>query len=236
MGACVVGAGLAAVAGPASAHADLVVSEPAACDVSAQVVTVDLRFDEPLVADSSDVTLLDGDGDVLATSGTVTDALVEGKLAVVPPGPLPTGDYEVVWRTTSARDGDTSEGRFGFTVGAPGALPAPDCDHVTGALAQAGAAGGERVACRCLSSWPAPQCSSPPSVRSWWPAATAPPARLERSAPRQPITRRTATRACAAATSAPGSTEKTCVGVPAAAHTTPCASRASSRKHRSAVA
>jgi methionine-rich copper-binding protein CopC len=131
-------AGLVTVggAGPSAAHADLVAAMPEPCEVVAEVTTVDVRFDEPLVATSSEVTLADAQGVVVATGGSVTDTLFQGTMSVVLDEPLSPGDYQVTWSNTSARDGDTDQGRYGFTVGSAGAVSAPDCSLVTGELAQ----------------------------------------------------------------------------------------------------
>jgi len=123
-------------ASQAAGHADLVASAPAPCDVAAEVAGVEVRFDEPLVATSSELTLVDPLGAVVATGGSVTDTLFQGTMSIGLSEPLGPGDYQVAWTNTSARDGDTDQGRFGFTVGPAGAVAAPDCSLVTGELAQ----------------------------------------------------------------------------------------------------
>jgi methionine-rich copper-binding protein CopC len=130
--------GLAILVGaaPSAGHADLVAATPEPCEVAAEVVTVDIRFDEPLVATSSEMTLADATGAVVATGGSVTDTLFQGTMSVVLAEPLAPGDYQVAWTNTSARDGDGDQGRFGFTVGPADSVAAPDCSLVTGELAQ----------------------------------------------------------------------------------------------------
>jgi methionine-rich copper-binding protein CopC len=144
VGAVVVVIGFVVVAGvgPSAGHADLVAATPAPCDVAAEVTTIDIRFDEPLVADSSEMTLADAGGAVVASGGPVTDTFFQGTMSIALAEALPTGDYQVTWSNASARDGDTDQGRFGFTVGPTGTVAAPDCALFTGELAQVGGING----------------------------------------------------------------------------------------------
>jgi methionine-rich copper-binding protein CopC len=121
---------------PAAAHADLVAARPAPCEVVPEVTAIEVRFDEPLVADSSEVTLLDANAAIVAAGGSVTDTLFQGTMSIPLSEPLADGDYQVTWTNTSARDGDGDQGRFGFTVGSADTIAAPDCNLVTGDLAR----------------------------------------------------------------------------------------------------
>jgi methionine-rich copper-binding protein CopC len=123
-------------AGSSAGHADLVAATPAPCEVMNEVTAVEVRFDEPLVATSSEVTLIDAAGAVVATGGSVTDTLFQGTMSIPLTEPLAPGNYQVTWTSSSARDGDSDQGRFGFTVGSAGAVAAPDCSLVTGDVAQ----------------------------------------------------------------------------------------------------
>ncbi|HEX5503336.1 MAG TPA: copper resistance protein CopC, partial [Thermomicrobiales bacterium] len=110
---------LAALAWPAaaSAHANLVRSEPGA---SAAVPTapsaVQLWFSERPDPRYSDIAVYDAStqrydqGGVQAAPGDPLSLSVKVRA-------LPQGTYTVVWKTTSAVDGHTSEGSFAFAVG-----------------------------------------------------------------------------------------------------------------------
>ena len=125
------------VAAPAAGHSAFTGSTPADGSVVAVPPTaVDLTFTEPPLAIGTQVQVTgpDGqvvnDGDVVRSAATVTQPLADE---------LPAGQYEVVWRVTSA-DGHPISGQLSFTAEAPSAaaVDAPARGSAPGADSAAG--------------------------------------------------------------------------------------------------
>src|SRR6266566_2389224 len=116
-----VGAGAVAftvvVAGPALAHAELVVASPAPGTGLPQApAAVVLRFDEPLNLRLSRIVVSDArdrEVDAGPTEAVVGDALaMQRRLSVVPPGV-----YTVRWTSVAADGGHVLHGSYEFGVG-----------------------------------------------------------------------------------------------------------------------
>ena len=112
---------LVGLVGPASAHDELLLTQPAADAVlDAAPQTLDLQFSSDVLEISPTVVLLGPAGDVDLPTPTVDGAQVS---VVVPAGLVP-GDYSVVWRVVSA-DGHPVQGTFAFSLTAPAVTPTP---------------------------------------------------------------------------------------------------------------
>lgn len=119
MGLVLVGAasvaGLVLVAGPASAHTELVSSEPAEGSVLDESPGVArLTFNEPVRTAGDAAQLYDASGAQLEATARAIDTVVEVEL----PDVLADGSYVVSWRVISA-DGHPVAGALTFSVGAP---------------------------------------------------------------------------------------------------------------------
>lgn len=98
-------------ASPASAHARLLASGPAADSVVAKApTTITLRFDSPVNQRYTTVAVTGPDGSYYSEG---TPSVVNGDVRQKV-GALPTGRIQVVWRTVAA-DGAPLQGRFTFT-------------------------------------------------------------------------------------------------------------------------
>ncbi|MGW3353205.1 copper resistance protein CopC [Nonomuraea rubra] len=121
-------AGLSAMTTPAAAHPTLVATLPeASYSVSESPPEIGLVFDEPVT-----VTTFVVEGQArgqLAT--TAVQQSGDGKVAVRPAAPLPSGRYTVRWQITAA-DGDVVDGAFGFGVGAGGGAAASPAQQQAG--------------------------------------------------------------------------------------------------------
>ncbi len=107
-------------AAPASAHDQLVSTEPAdGSTVASAPATVVATFSSDLIDLSQDMIVTTPDG----TRLTGLDVTVSGRQvsAQLPDG-LGAGDYTVAWRVVSS-DGHPIEGRYGFTVAGGGPAP-----------------------------------------------------------------------------------------------------------------
>jgi copper transport protein len=125
--ALVVGVGLATLllAQPASAHADLVRSDPADGARLLQPPTVArLWFSEEISPEFSAARVVDGHGSTVAGSALQADTGDPRLLAVKLPD-LAAGTYGVVWRVLAEDDGHTTRGVVVFTVGAAAAAAGP---------------------------------------------------------------------------------------------------------------
>lgn len=113
-----VGIGLFAWPGePASAHANLVRSEPAAGAVLAQAPDeLVLEFSEDLDPGFSSVKLLDATMVMVAEGPGVIDPTTPRVLRLALER-LPNGTYSAVWKARSAVDGHITHGSVGFSVG-----------------------------------------------------------------------------------------------------------------------
>lgn len=106
-------AAMALAAGPASAHARLVSSNPAANSTIAPTRTVSLTFSERSVPAFSSFDVVSAAGDKVAIRVIASEdgKTLTGTLA----RPLAAGIYRVEWRIAS-HDGHRMTGMYGFTV------------------------------------------------------------------------------------------------------------------------
>lgn len=105
--------GLALCAGPASAHTELLGSDPEQGSVLPSAPrTATLRFNEPIRVVAEAVTLLTAEGAELPSTATSVDTEVQVDL----PGALAPGTYTLGWRVISA-DGHPVTGALVFSVG-----------------------------------------------------------------------------------------------------------------------
>ncbi|MFO7590475.1 MAG: copper resistance protein CopC [Acidimicrobiia bacterium] len=128
LGGCalVVGAVLVTAA-PASAHADLVTSDPSPGAVlDASPASVDLEFTEPVTVANGAIRVFDAD-EVRVDEGVVE---VSDRIASLALPELDDGAYVVTWRITSD-DGHPVSGAFTFQVGS-GSGPSATSREVTG--------------------------------------------------------------------------------------------------------
>jgi copper transport protein len=127
--ASILAAGVLAVqASPAGAHASMRASEPAGGSALQQAPpSMKITFTEPPDPALSSVKVTGKTGSfeespARLAPGDESSLIVELK-------PLPSGSYNVTWRTVSRADGHSSAGSFNFGVGQPpdaNAAPAPD--------------------------------------------------------------------------------------------------------------
>ncbi|RNL81331.1 copper resistance CopC/CopD family protein [Nocardioides marmorisolisilvae] len=107
--------GLVLGAGPASAHTELLGSDPAqGAVVPTAPGEATLRFNEPIRVVTSAVHLFTAEGAELAT----TARAIDHRVVVDLPGAVATGTYTLAWRVISA-DGHPVAGALTFSVGAP---------------------------------------------------------------------------------------------------------------------
>ncbi len=110
----------AAIALPASAHAELTGSDPADGATVAELSTVRLEFSEELLEIGNSITVTDGAG----ATQDLTVTLAEPTVLEAPVGPLAPGDITIAWRNASV-DGHTEEGELHVTLSAPVASVTP---------------------------------------------------------------------------------------------------------------
>ena len=123
--------GIWAVATPASAHANLLSSDPAAgSTVDRSPPSITLTFSEPPDPELSQIQLLD-DGGVPVSTGLPNP---QGKdtLVVTIDGILPRGVYTVAWRAVSVEDGHSSGDVFAFGVGVRPTAPSTSGPSTSG--------------------------------------------------------------------------------------------------------
>lgn len=140
------GIGLLAAAGPASAHAALIGSDPAAgASMAAGPQQVSLTFSEPVQPGFTVVTVVGPDG----RQWQAAEPTADGAVVSVPVRPLgPAGEYTIGYRVLSA-DSHPVQGSISFTLtepgpaaaAAPSAAPAP-ADAAPAATDSPAAAGG----------------------------------------------------------------------------------------------
>ena len=109
--------------GTALGHAELVETSPqdgAVLDETPAEVTA--TFSEPIVVESSAITLRTASGEAVA-EGTASGREPE-ILRVAPPPTLAPGAYEVRW-VAASDDGHIERGSFTFTIAAPSPSPSP---------------------------------------------------------------------------------------------------------------
>lgn len=111
--------------GTASAHAELVSSDPAAnSTLPKSPPALHLEFTEPIDPATAAVRLLDeNEAEIAGVGALTTDAA--GTRAMVPLPELKPGVYAVDYRVTSAVDGHVTAGVFAFLVDPTGTQPAP---------------------------------------------------------------------------------------------------------------
>jgi copper transport protein len=109
------------LAQPASAHADLVRSDPPNGSVLAHAPSVArLWFSEEISPEFSSARVVDRTGATIAGSGARADGADPRQLTVHLPG-LGRGTYGLVWRVLAEDDGHATSGVVVFTVGAAAA-------------------------------------------------------------------------------------------------------------------
>ncbi|MEV8437571.1 copper resistance CopC family protein [Actinosynnema sp. NPDC051121] len=114
---------LLGAAAPASAHTDLVSSDPASgASLPQRPTRLTLVFSDPVPAESATVAVLAPDGSAWSLGEIVAD----GATLSVPvlSGASPAGPHTVSWKVESL-DGDFADGTFGFTVTAPASAQQP---------------------------------------------------------------------------------------------------------------
>lgn len=104
----------ALAAGPASAHARLVTSDPAANATVAAPKAIRLTFNEKLAPAFSTFDLAMADG--MKAPVKISVSQDRKTMTGVPKGRLMAGAYKVTWRAASADDGHRMDGAFTFTV------------------------------------------------------------------------------------------------------------------------
>ena len=115
------GAAMLLLAQPASAHADLVRSDPPNGSVLAHAPSVArLWFSEEISPKFSSARVVDRTGETIAGSGAHAGSGDPRQLTVELPS-LGRGTYGLVWRVLAEDDGHTTSGVIVFTVGAAGA-------------------------------------------------------------------------------------------------------------------
>jgi len=114
----VLGAALVAVALPASAHADLVSSDPAEGATVSELTSVRLEFSEELLDIGNSITVTDGAGATQELAVSHPDPAV----LEAPVGDLAAGNITIAWRNASV-DGHTEEGELHVTLEAAVAQP-----------------------------------------------------------------------------------------------------------------
>ena len=104
----------ACLAGPASAHTDLVKSSPMADSTGPAPKVVVLTFSKKVVAAFTGAELTMSDGMKPSVSIKVSaDGVV---VNCTPQGVLPAGAYKLAWHAVSAEDGHRTDGTFAFKV------------------------------------------------------------------------------------------------------------------------
>lgn len=114
---------------PASAHVDVVGTNPAADSVvNAPMSEISITFSEPPILEGSAISISNQDGSVV----TAEDLQIDGSTIFVPwPSEIVTGDVTVNYRA-AADDGHIVEGTFSFTYtasaesGLPSEEPSPE--------------------------------------------------------------------------------------------------------------
>lgn len=115
-------------AGPASAHATLISTDPAEGSVAASSPgAITFAFNEPVSLPPQGVSVFDATGQPVTSSASSRDA----ELRVTLPDELAAGSYVVAWRIVSA-DGHPVAGSLTFSVGKPSMkVVAPDAVEST---------------------------------------------------------------------------------------------------------
>ena len=172
-------AGLLALAGPASAHADLVSSSPSdGAVVAEEPGQVTLVFSEAVTLRLSSVRVIGPDGRRLDIGVPQTVGSGAERIAVDLAADPHRGTFVLDWRATAADDGHTTSGALTFSVGAPSrttvvtGFGAPDrvTDAVldlavwTGLAGLALLVGSAAIRLHCLPAVGAGAAPAPPSA------------------------------------------------------------------------
>lgn len=133
---------MVAVAGPASAHAELVASTPSqGAVIGSEPTQVTLRFSEEIVLRLSAVKVIGPDGRRLDAGTLRAGPSGADSMAVDLAGDARHGTFVVVWQVTAADDGHASSGTVMFAVGAasvPASVAGLGRDRLTSAVYDAG--------------------------------------------------------------------------------------------------
>jgi copper resistance protein C len=113
---------LAVSVGAATAHADLVESDPADGDTIQTPALLTATFNEDLDPDASSIVVRNAAGDEVA-SGSVDEE--DPSLMIVALPDLPTGDYTVRWTAVTPDDQGVTRGTITFTVAPSAPSPSP---------------------------------------------------------------------------------------------------------------
>jgi methionine-rich copper-binding protein CopC len=128
------------IAGTASAHATLLLTDPADGSRVAKLPgTVTLTFNQPVLAIGTVIQVVGPAGDVAQGKPVLVDREVH---QAVRPG-APNGGYRVMWRVTSA-DGHPISGQFAFAAGKGASVPAAGASvgPLSGSSGTSGSSGG----------------------------------------------------------------------------------------------
>lgn len=117
----VLGSAIVAVSLPASAHAELVSSDPADGATVTELTSVHLEFSEELLEIGNSIKVTDGTG----ATQDLTVTLAEPTVLEAPVGALAPGDITIAWRNASV-DGHTEEGELHVTLEAAAPSSSPD--------------------------------------------------------------------------------------------------------------
>lgn len=127
--------GVLGAAAPVSAHANLVISSPAASAVLESGPTeISLDFTEPVSVIEGSVELFGEAGTAVDIGPAEVDANDPARVVVQEVPALEQGQYVVAWRVLSA-DGHVAEGAFSFLVGSSGSLDDDAAANVLAGLA-----------------------------------------------------------------------------------------------------
>lgn len=133
---------MVAVAGPASAHAELVASTPSqGAVIDSEPARVTLRFSEEIVLRLSAVKVIGPDGRRLDAGAPHAGPFGADGMAVDLAADARHGTFVVVWQVTAADDGHASSGTVMFAVGAasvPASVAGLGHDRLTSAMYDAG--------------------------------------------------------------------------------------------------
>jgi methionine-rich copper-binding protein CopC len=159
---------LIGVATPASAHTDLLSSDPAnGASVPQRPTRLTLTFTEPVPAESASVTVTGPDGgawptgEITAGGATLTVPLAEST--------SPAGRYTVSW-TVESLDGDFVDGTFAFTLTAPPVTQQPPA--ATTPAPPPAVTSADAVPTTSSSAGSTPTLDVPPTTGTSAPAAT----------------------------------------------------------------
>jgi copper transport protein len=133
---------MVAVAGPASAHAELVASMPSQrAVIGSEPTQVTLRFSEEIVLRLSAMKVIGPDGRRLDAGSLHAGPFGADSMAVDLAADTKHGTFVVVWQVTAADDGHASSGTVMFAVGAasvPASVAGLGHDRLTSAVYDAG--------------------------------------------------------------------------------------------------